>query len=73
MTQTEYVHKVIKTQGSINAREAHAAGVTRLAARIADLKRQGVEVESRWLEVETRWENQKTRVKEYFLSERVAA
>lgn len=73
MTQTEFVIHYIKTHGSINARQAHANGITRLAARIDDMKRKGHEVDSRWLEVPTRWGDKMTRVKEYYLVQRVAA
>ena len=73
MTQTEFVINYIKTHGSINARQAHANGITRLAARIDDLKRKGYAVDSRWQEVSTRWADKTTRVKEYYLAQRAAA
>ena len=47
MTQAEQIHEYMKKHGSITTLDAFRIGITRLSARIWDLKRQGVEIETK--------------------------
>ena len=71
-SQVEFVHEYINCHAAITSRDATTHGITRLAARIDDLKRRGVSIESRWIKVPTRWADKQTKVKEYYLDNRAA-
>ena len=48
MTQNERVHKYMKKHGSITTKDAYEQlGVTRLSARIFELKEHGVKIEKK--------------------------
>jgi hypothetical protein len=69
MTQTEQVHQYLREYGKITALEAlRELGVLRLAARIDDLKKQGVGIASNMIEVRGR-NGRKARVAEYRLQQ----
>lgn len=72
MKQTEFVHKFLQQNPVIDSRMAYRQGVTRLAARVVDLRKAGVPIESRWIEVPTRFEGHTTRIKEYYLARKAA-
>ena len=56
MTQTEKVLAFLEDNGSINPLEALGElGVMRLASRISDLKKQGVQIERKMVTKENRW------------------
>lgn len=66
-SQNKRVLRYMKERGGITSLEAvREFGCTRLAARIADLKREGVEIESETITVETRTGS--ARVKRYSLA-----
>lgn len=72
-TQCNDVLKYLKEHGSITIYEAvYKLGITRLGARIWDLKRQGYMFSSELVEV-TKRDGTKTRVKQYTLLDEVAA
>ena len=55
-TQTERVLAFLEDNGSINPLEALGElGVMRLASRISDLKKQGVQIERKMVTKENRW------------------
>lgn len=67
MTQTEQIRHHLTERGSITSLEAvKLYGITRLAARIYDLKAHGLEVEGRMIDVQNR-HGQTVQVKEYYL------
>lgn len=48
MTQNERIHEYLKKHGSITTKDAYEQlGVTRLSARIYELKEQGVKIEKK--------------------------
>lgn len=48
MTQNERIHEYMKKHGSITTKDAYEQlGVTRLSARIYELKEQGVKIEKK--------------------------
>jgi len=65
MTQNEQVLKRLKKGPLTPLQALQELGCTRLAARVYDLRRDGVEVQDRWLEVPTR--HGVVRVKQYRL------
>ena len=69
MKQTELVLQYIKDHKNITPAEAmRELGIYRLGARIYDLRREGLPIQSGWLEVNNRY-GEKTRVKQYWLGE----
>lgn len=66
-TQCERVLRWMQTNGSITQLEALTKlGVMRLASRISDMKRQGIEITDKMVTVENRY-GEKCRVKQYRL------
>lgn len=69
ISQSKRIVEYINTYGSITCLEAeHRLGIQRLAARIADLKKQGYVIDSEMVEVRNRY-NEVCRVKRYYLCE----
>ncbi len=69
MTQKEAVYEYMKERGTITTYEAFIElGVTRLAAKIHELKDEGVEIRSKDIVVPTRY-GRKTSVREYSIVE----
>lgn len=66
MTQNEMVLEFIKEHGSITQRDAIKFGCYRLSARIADLKAQGIRIDSLPTTV-TKADGTKTRISVYRL------
>lgn len=67
MTQKERVLRFWKTRKGITQLQANEyLGVSRLAAVIFDLKKEGYDIESEMVEVENRW-GDKCRVARYYL------
>lgn len=66
MTQTLWVLKYLSMHRKISQRIASEYGITRLASRINDLRKEGVDIETRLVTVNTRWNKGKTRVAEYY-------
>ena len=67
MTQNEYVLKCLTVFGTIDSRNAARVGITRLAARVKNLRDLGVPIITRRKSVSTHWENKRTYVAEYHL------
>lgn len=66
-SQNDIVLEHLRRHGTITSLEAvNRYGITRLAARISDLRHRGIEIYSRDIEVYTR-DKRKTRVAEYRL------
>ena len=65
MTQEKWVHDYLKVHGRINQRIATDFGITRLAARINDLRKEGVPIETHMTQVNTRWNNGKASIAIY--------
>ena len=53
MTQCEQIYYYMKEHGEISQRDAYKLGCTRLAARISDLKRRGVDISVETRKVKT--------------------
>ena len=71
--QCKRVLDYIKSHGSITSAEAMAElGVYRLASRINDLRRCGIEIRREMVTVVNRW-GEKTRIARYSLVEEAAA
>lgn len=69
MTQKERVLRFWKTRKGITQLQANEyLGVSRLAAVIFDLKKEGYNIESEMIEVENRW-GEKCRVARYYLKD----
>lgn len=67
MTQTEQIRRHLTTRGPITSLLAvRAYGITRLAARIYDLRKTGLDVQGRMVNVENRY-GETVQVKEYYL------
>jgi len=67
MTQTEYIFKKLSQGYKIDTRLAASWGITRLSARILELKNKGVHINRRMKQVPTRWNNLFTHVAEYWV------
>jgi len=66
MSQTEQILEHLKKRGTITSLEAYQSyGVTRLASRINDLKKQGQKISGIFINVPTR--SGSTTVKQYYL------
>lgn len=69
MTQNEAVLKHLKTEGSITSMEAFEKyGITRLSARISNLREMGVPIVTKFITVKNRYGG-KTSFAEYRLDE----
>lgn len=70
MSQNDIILTHLKEHGSITSIEAvNRYGITRLAARISDLKKRGIEILTRETEVKTRY-GRTARIAVYTLNER---
>lgn len=68
MSQTEQIHKHLKEGNTITSLEAiERFGVTRLSARIYELRQQGVNIEDQYITVTNRF-GEEVEVKMYYLS-----
>lgn len=69
MTQCERIMRYIDECGSITTMEAFTElGIVRLASRICDLKKQGIEIDSRMEHSRNRW-GEKVSYKRYWRGE----
>tara|TARA_Y100000592_G_C5468323_1_gene317973 strand:+ start:332 stop:535 length:204 start_codon:yes stop_codon:yes gene_type:complete len=67
MTQKQRLLTYLEQGNKINPLKAwQELGIYRLASRICDLRKEGVEVKDEWLEVPNRY-GEFVRVKEYYL------
>ena len=66
-TQHEQIRKYIETFGSITSFEAFTdLGITKLATRISEMRRQGMQIADDWITRPNRW-GQETQFKRYYL------
>lgn len=65
MTQEEWVGDYIKTYGKIDQNTANGWGITRLAARINELRKRGMVIDTEMTTVNSRWNNGKASVATY--------
>lgn len=63
-TQVKKIIRFMKKHGSITTMQAFGIGVTRLASRIFDIRRMGIEIESEMVSVKNR-EGETCRVARY--------
>lgn len=54
MTQVEKITEFMTAHGSITARDAYKLGIMRLASRISDMKRSGIDIKSEEVKVKNR-------------------
>jgi hypothetical protein len=67
MTQCEAILKYIDDFGSITSLEAMTKlGILRPSARIAELRKNNIQIKDRWLEVKSRYVK-KDQVKQYYI------
>ena len=66
MKQTEMVLRHIELWGKITQRDAYHMGIYRLASRVNDLRREGVDIKTEMVEV-TNADGSKSRVAVYSL------
>lgn len=68
MTQNEIVLKFMRENGYITSMQAFGEGITRLASRIHDLRKQGYNIHSVTSTVRSRY-GRNVRFEKYFLSD----
>ena len=54
MTQAKEVYEFMREHGSITTMQAFGLGITRLASRVHDLKRSGIDIEREMVAVQNR-------------------
>lgn len=67
-SQTNIILDHLLNEGGITTMQSYELGITRLSARIYDLKQEGYNIEDEFITVKNRY-GQKVSVKKYFIKE----